>query len=87
MTDFPVRIADQLPQYLSAFRKNAKLSQASVAQQMGITQQTLSALERNAEKVTFKRLLAYLNIVGAELVLREIGPQDELTSDPTKPRW
>jgi HTH-type transcriptional regulator/antitoxin HipB len=36
-----------------------------------VTQQTLSALERNAEKVSADRLLALLSILGVELVLRQ----------------
>ena len=47
------------------------------------TQQTLSALERNAKKVSADRLLALLSILGVELVMRkanELPPQ----KNPTK---
>jgi HTH-type transcriptional regulator/antitoxin HipB len=87
MANFPVRVPDQLLDYLPAFRKKAKLSQAYVAQRMGITQQTLSALERSADTVTFRRLFQYLHIVNAELVFREIDAQDEAPRDPSKPYW
>lgn len=38
---------------------------------LGVTQQTLSALERNAAKVSVDRLLEILSILGVELVLRD----------------
>jgi HTH-type transcriptional regulator/antitoxin HipB len=71
MPDFTVRTAEQLPALLQGFRKQAGLTQAAAAMRLGVTQQTLSALERNAEKVSTDRLLALLSILGVELVLRQ----------------
>jgi len=73
MTDFTVRTAEQLPVLLQAFRKQAGMTQSAVAKRLGITQQTLSVLERNADKVSADRLLALLRILGVELVLRQGG--------------
>ena len=67
---FTVRTTEQLPQLLKAFRKNAGLTQADVARRLGVTQQTVSALERNAEAVSAERLMRLLNILGVEWVLR-----------------
>ena len=67
---FTVRTTEQLPQLLKAFRKNAGLTQAEVALRLGVTQQTVSALERNAEAVSAERLMRLLNILGVEWVLR-----------------
>jgi len=47
------------------------MTQSEVAIRLGITQQTLSALERNAKKVSADRLLALLSILGVELVMRK----------------
>ena len=55
MDEFVVRTSDQLSPLLRAFRKEAKLTQVDVAQRMGVTQQTVSALERNAEAVSAQR--------------------------------
>lgn len=71
MTDFTVHTAEQLPTLLQGFRKQAGLTQAAAAMRLGITQQTLSALERNAAKVSVDRLLELLSILGVELVLRQ----------------
>lgn len=69
MHEFPVRSPDQLPALLQSFRKAAGLTQAEAALRLGVTQQTYSALERNASKVSAERLLKLLNLLGVELVL------------------
>ncbi|HBT32683.1 MAG TPA: XRE family transcriptional regulator [Pusillimonas sp.] len=86
MADFTIRTAEQLPVLLQAFRKQAGLTQSAVAMRLGVTQQTLSALERNAEKVSADRLLALLSILGVELVLRQ-GNEAPTSKPPTSPNW
>lgn len=86
MTDFTVRTAEQLPLLLQAFRKHAGLTQSAVAKRLGITQQTLSALERNANKVSADRLLTLLSILGAELVLRQSDDSPAPKTSPG-PNW
>lgn len=83
--DFTVRTATQLPALLQGFRKEAGLTQAATALRLGVTQQTLSALERNADKVSADRLLQLLSILGVEMVLRrqEAQPGRETTSEPS----
>ncbi|PWK38990.1 helix-turn-helix domain-containing protein [Cupriavidus plantarum] len=90
MPEFTVRTAEQLPALLQAFRKQAGLTQAATAMRLGVTQQTLSSLERNAEKVSADRLLQLLGILGVELVLRpradvstQNGPTPDESSGPT----
>lgn len=83
MNEFTPRTADQLPILLQAFRKDAGLTQKEVALRLGVTQQTYSALERNAETVGAARLLKLLGILGVELVLRKTGPQAPAASTPS----
>lgn len=85
MPDFTVRTPEQLPALLQGFRKQAGLTQAATAMRLGVTQQTLSALERNADKVSAARLLQLLSILDVELVLRQRGasPTSETPSAPT----
>lgn len=71
MDEFVVQTSDQLSPLLRAFRKEAKLTQIDVAQRLGVTQQTVSALERNAEAVSAQRLTQLLHILGVEVVLRK----------------
>lgn len=86
MTDFTVRTAGQLPILLKAFRKQTGLTQAAVALRLGITQQSLSALERNAQKVSADRLLALLSLLGVELVLRQ-GSAPQAPKPSSEPNW
>lgn len=70
MNHYVVQTSEQLPALLKAFRKESGLTQAQVAASLGVTQQTLSALERNAQKVSADRLLQLLGVLGVDMVLR-----------------
>lgn len=70
MRQYAVHAAEQLPALLKAFRKERGLTQAQVAASLGVTQQTLSSLERNAQKVSAERLLHLLGILSVEMVLQ-----------------
>ncbi|QAZ39109.1 XRE family transcriptional regulator [Methylibium sp. Pch-M] len=94
MNEFPVRMADQLPSLLQSFRKAAGLTQADVAARLGVTQQTLSALERNASNVGAARLMKLLSILDVELVLRQRRPSGVAApraggapGEPDKVQW
>jgi HTH-type transcriptional regulator / antitoxin HipB len=94
MSKFTIRTAAQLPELLQAFRKDAGLTQGEVALRLGISQQTYSAMERNADKVGAARLLRLLNILGVELTLGKptsiaaSAPTDApAATDSDKPVW
>lgn len=70
MSPYTVRTPEQLPILLKAFRKQAGLTQGQLAARLGITQQTLSALERNANKVSADRLLQLLSLLGVDMLLQ-----------------
>ena len=88
MSHFTVRTAEQLPSLLQAFRKEAGLTQGELALSLGVSQQTYSAMERNADKVGAARLLKLLNILGVELVLEKPAPASAASKSSTnKPTW
>ncbi len=87
MVEFPVRTATQLPTLLQAYRKQSGMTQTEVAHRLGITQQTLSALERNAAKASADRLLELLNILGVELILRKSASPGTSIPSPSGPIW
>ncbi|MEJ5126535.1 helix-turn-helix transcriptional regulator [Comamonas sp. MYb21] len=89
MSGFTVRTADQLPSLLQGFRKETGLTQSEVALRLGVTQQTYSALERNAENIGAARLLKLLGILGVEMVLDKPGPLRTTVgqSDTDLPSW
>ena len=90
MPGFTVRTADQLPALLQAFRKESGLTQSDVALRLGVTQQTYSALERNAENIGAARLLKLLGILGVEMVLDKPASDSTTASGKAatdKPSW
>lgn len=82
MKEFTVHTAEHLSALLQGFRKQAGLTQSDMAKRLGITQQTLSAFERNADKASADRLLEYLSILGIELVLRQSQDRERAESRP-----
>ncbi len=85
MSDHPLRTAEQLSVLLQAFRKDSGLTQSEVALRLGVTQQTYSTLERNAETVGVGRLLKLLGILGVELVLRKPASMADSATGETQP--
>lgn len=85
--DYPIRTPDQLTTLLQAFRKEAGMTQAEAAQRLGVKQQTISALERNAETVSAERLLRLLNVLGVELVMRKADPGSVDQGGKSQPAW
>ena len=86
MHEFPIRTAIQLPALLQGYRKESGMTQTQLADRLGITQQALSALERNAAKVSTERLLELLNILGVDVVLRKKSTINSCTL-PSGPAW
>lgn len=71
----PIRAAHQLGPLMRAFRKQAGLSQAQLAERLGITRQAITALEREPEAATFERLMRVWAELGLEFSLQP-RPQD-----------
>lgn len=69
--DYVVRTPEQLGALLKGFRNSRKCSQSELATRLGITQQALSALERDPENASFSRLLQLLATLDVEILLRD----------------
>lgn len=88
MAQFTVRTPDQLPALLQGFRKEAGLTQGEVAQRLGVSQQTYSAMERNADKVGAARLLRLFHILGVELSVGKPAPEPAARkANSNQPTW
>ena len=87
MQDFSVRTPSQLPVLLAGFRKSSSLTQAEAARRLGVSQQTFSALERNADRATAGRLLKLLQVLGVEMVLRQTGATATDAKAAPKAAW
>lgn len=69
----PITHARQIGATLQARRKALDLSQAQVAEKLGLSQNRLSELENQPETLTVQQLLALANVLGIELTLAERG--------------
>lgn len=65
-----VRTSQQLRPLLRALRKQAGLTQANVAGQLGVTRQAISELENRPESATFERLMKLCAVLGVEIALQ-----------------
>lgn len=72
----------QLGQILTARRRAAKLSQATLAAKLALSQNRLSEIEADAGKLTVERLLELANLLGLEVVV-----QERATPSRSKTEW
>lgn len=63
--------APQLGQLLLLTRKRHKMTQAAVAQRLGLSQNRISHLERHPDEISLKQLLTWCAVIGLELRLGE----------------
>ena len=80
----PLVTAVQLGQLLKAARNRRKLSQASVASRLGLSQNRVSYLELHPDEISFKQLLAWCSVVGMAL---QLGERSTLTDSDKKVEW
>lgn len=76
--DYPIKTLDQLPLVLKGFRKLRGLTQAAMAERLGITQQSYAYFEANPATATLERLFTVLRLLDVEISLdqaaAEAGP-------------
>ncbi len=75
--------SSQLGQILTTRRRASKLSQSSLADKLGISQNRLSEIETDPGKLTVERLLELANLLGLELVVQD----REAASGSAKVEW
>ncbi len=66
-----IRTPQQLAPLMRAYRLKAGLSQAALAERLGISRQAVSALERAPESATFERLMKVWALLGIQVTLQE----------------
>jgi len=78
-----IRAPQQLAPLLRALRRQAGLTQADVAGQLGVTRQAISDLENRPESAPFSRLMNLCAVLGVEIAL-----QPRAASRPAQaPEW
>ncbi|HEY9102435.1 helix-turn-helix transcriptional regulator [Chitinimonas sp.] len=77
--DYPVKTISQLRPLLQGFRKQAGLTQAAMAQKLGISQQSYAALEANPGTASFERVFTVLRLLDVNVAL---APASRTTPPP-----
>lgn len=71
--DYPIKTLDQLPLVLKGFRKQRGLTQAAMAERLGITQQSYAWFEANPATATLERLFTVLRLLDVDISLEQTG--------------
>lgn len=75
---FPLQTIDQLKPLVQGFRKQAGLTQAAMAEKLGITQQSYAQIEANLGATSVERLYTILRLLNVEL---SFVPSDSVSGD------
>jgi len=78
---YPIKTLSQLPLILKAFRKEKGLTQAALAERLGITQQSYAHFEANPATATLERLFMVLRLLDVEISLDQPSPEAGKTPD------
>ena len=71
---YPIKTLGQLPLVLKGFRKEKGLTQAAMAERLGITQQSYAYFEANPATATLERLFMVLRMLDVEISLNQTSP-------------
>jgi len=71
---YPIKTLSQFPLVLKGFRKEKGLTQAAMAERLGITQQSYAYFEANPATATLERLFMVLRMLAVEISLNRISP-------------
>lgn len=79
---YPIKTLSQLPLVLKAFRKERGLTQAVLAEKLGITQQSYAAFEANPAAANLERLFTVLRLLDVDISLAKSGSPLNTLSEP-----
>lgn len=87
--NYPVKTLGQLRPLLQGFRKSAGLTQAALAERLGVTQQTYARFEADPTKASLDRLFRVMRILGIELTLNDAQEPDGQAAghDTSRENW
>lgn len=91
--DYPVPLSSQLQPLLKSLRKARGLTQAQLAQRLGVVQSRVADIERNPGAISVEQLLQLLALLDAQLVVRDIPPAvpstptGDVSADPPRGQW
>ena len=77
--DHLLQLPDQLALHLKSLRKAAGVSQAQLAQRLGVTQSRVAAIERDPAAISVRQLMEILQLLDADLLMR---PRADAVASP-----
>lgn len=80
---YPIKTLSQLPLVLKGFRKENGLTQAAMAERLGITQQSYAHFEANPATATLERLFMVLRMLDVEISLNRTSPATSKGATPS----
>jgi HTH-type transcriptional regulator/antitoxin HipB len=81
---YSIKTIHQLRPILQGFRKSRGMTQAMMAEHLGVKQQTYAELEANPAAVSVERLLRVLRVLRVELVLSQADGDTGPANPPAK---
>ena len=79
---YPIKTLSHLPLILKSFRKEKGLTQAAIAERLGITQQSYAYFEANPAAATLERLFLVLRMLDVEISLDQAHPPASSAAKP-----
>lgn len=80
---YPIKTLSQFPLILKGFRKEKGLTQAAMAERLGITQQSYAHFEANPATATLERLFMVLRMLDVEISLDQTSPATRKGATPS----
>lgn len=80
---YPIKTLSHLPLILKSFRKEKGLTQAAIAERLGITQQSYAYFEANPAAATLERLFLILRMLDVEISLDQAHPTASSVAKPS----
>jgi HTH-type transcriptional regulator / antitoxin HipB len=80
---YPIKTLSQLPLALKGFRKEKGLTQAAMAERLGITQQSYAYFETNPATATLGRIFMVLRMLDVEISLNQTSPATRKGATPS----
>ena len=81
--DYVIAIPSQLTQHLRSLRKARGLTQAGLAQLLGVVQSRVADIEANPGAVSVEQLMQILSVLGARVMIRDSSLTLEELVPPT----
>ncbi len=84
---YPIKTLQQLPLFLKGFRKEKGLTQAAMAERLGISQQAYARFEANPETANLERLFLVLRTLNVEISLAYSDAKQSVVASHSREPW